>query len=46
MDAIPDAVKHLTKLKDELERAETEVRNAEHALRGVQAMQRAVALGM
>ncbi len=42
----PRAVQHLAKLKIDVEHAETEVRNTESALEGVQALQRAVALGM
>ena len=41
-----NAVQHLNKLKAELNHAEQKLADAEHSLRCVQAMQRAVSLGM
>ena len=41
-----NAVQHLNKLKSELDHAERALADAEHSLRCMQAMQRAVALGM
>jgi hypothetical protein len=41
-----EAAKHLEKLDREMREAEDKLNDAQHALRGFQAMQRAVALGM